>query len=1018
MAMQHCRSIHAISLLVAITALAWSSFAAEPAAAQPKGNKDLTVELKRIPPTEPKESLATFRVESGFHVEMVAAEPLISDPVDIAWDENGKLYVCELWNYPGEPKAGEPLGRIRLLESTKGDGVYDKSTVFADQIKWPSGVICWDGGIYVLSSPDLWYLKDTTGSGKADLKQKVLTGFRGRTYEVPNSPQWGLDNRIYICGSYAGGNVSSVSPEGMRADPLSARDFRFDPRDGRVEAVSGGGEWGHTFDDWGERFTCDATHLVWHPVLPREELARNPYLIVPSVQEMSIGEWTHIHPISKPEPWKVAREQNWTRWVNSNSDMKADRFPKMELAPQGFATAAAGLTIYRGSAYGKDYAGNAFIGEPANNAVVRLKLRPRGIGVGAEHVDHDARDPGEQREFLASTDNWFRPVNFANGPDGCLYVVAMYREIIEDESAIPNDILKNYNLYTGRERGRILRIVPDGFRAPSMPHLGNASTAQLVAAIAHPDSWWRDTAQRLLYQRQDDTAAVALRKLSGDSLSPQGRIHALWTLHGLNRLDADTVQSALSDLDPHVREQAVHLAEDLLPTSAALQRRVIALADDPENRVRFRVAFALGMVNEAPATDALLKLARRDSADAWMRAAVLAAAANRSGRMLATLSSEAEFRAQSGGAELLGGLSQIAGGRNDETEVSQVLATLAAAPLGDDPALRSTLLRQLADSLARSGGSLSHHLSAVRSESLRTLLASFVERAKRTAFDPNQKPRDRVEAIRLLAHAPFDEVAAPLAELLTPSQPTTIQLAAVGAISAQTDPNVGAILVSRWRQTGPAVRPDLADAIFRRADRLAALLDAIEQRKIPANELDPRRRQSLLQSSDPLIRQRAGKLLALAPSADKNALIARYREQVLKMGGDPQRGELIFKNTCAVCHKPETGVRPGPNLATLEDRSPDTLLIAILDPNREVKPSFVEYLVKTKDGQEFSGVIATETATSVTLRRAGGGEDVVLRRNVQSMRSTGLSLMPDGLETGIDYQQMADLMRFLQTLKD
>ena len=1011
------KSLSRLSPVFTAVAIAFGSaaMAVEPTSKGRQDGSDVSKLLNRIPPTEPNKSLASFQVESGFHVEMAAAEPLVSDPVDIAWDENGKMYVCELWNYPGEPKPGEPLGRIRLLESTKHDGVYDKSTIFADQIKWPSGVFCWDGGVFILSSPDMWYLKDTRGSGKADLKRRVLTGFRGKTYEIPNSPRWGLDNRIYICGSYAGGDVAAVLPDGKLSDAVSARDFRFDPRTGRVEAVSGAGEWGQSFDDFGERFTCDATHLVWHPVLPRDELARNPYVAVPSVQEMSIGEWTHIFPVSKPEPWKVVREQLWARWVNSNHDMNAGRFPKTELAPHGFATSASGLTVYRGSAYGEEYAGDGFIGEPANNAIVRLKLKPRGVGVTAERVEHDEK---EKREFLSSTDNWFRPVNFANGPDGCLYVVAMYREIIEDETAIPGDILENYDLHTGRERGRILRIAPDGFHRPPMPGLGTATTAQLVEALAGPDSWWRETAQRLLYQRQDKSAAAPLKKLAAGAGTPQGRIHALWTLRGLGSLDADTLLKALSDQASHVREQAVELAEALLPDSTALQRRIIALADDPDTRVRFRVAFALGASDTEASTDALLRIVRRDAGDPWMRAAVLASAADRSGVMLATLTSDAPFRSREGAVDLLGALSQIAGARNDPKEVSQVLATLAAPALAGDPGLQSTLLRQLADGLTRSGGSLARHLSAIQDQSLRAMLTSFFNQARRTALDTAKPTPERVEAIGLLAHGPFPEVAAPLSGLLDASQPTAVQLAAIRAISAQTDPTVAGILVSRWRETGPAVRPDLADAIFRRAERLPALLDAIEHRKIPPNELEPRRRQLLLESSDPMIRERAKKLLSVAPSADKNSLIDRYKARVLKLAGDSARGEQVFNKTCAVCHRPENGVRAGPNLATLEDRSPATLLIAILDPNREVKPNFVNYVIQTNDGQDLSGVIAGETATSLTLRRPGGGEDVILRRNVKAMRSTGLSLMPEGLETGIDYQQMADLMRFLQTLKD
>lgn len=975
--------------------------------------------LQRIGPTEPKASLATFRVEPGFHVELAAAEPQVTDPVDVTWDEDGRMYVCELWNYPGEPKAGEPLGRIRLLRSSKGDGVYDRSTVFADNIKWPSGVFCWDGGVFVLSSPDLWYLKDTTGAGRADVKRKVLTGFRGRTYEVPNSPRWGLDNRIYLSGSYAGGNVSSVLPDGRLSEPVNARDFRFDPRTGRVESVSGGGEWGQTFDDWGDRFACDATHLVWHPVLPRDQLAHNPYLAVPSVHEMSIGEWTQLFPVSKPEPWKVARQQFWSRWVNTNSDMRAGRFPKTELAPHGFATSAAGITIYRGSAYGADYRGDAFIGEPANNVVIRLKLRPDGVGVKAERP---ARDAEQKREFLASTDNWFRPVNFANGPDGCLYVVAMYREIIEDETAIPGDILKHYDLYTGRDHGRILRVAPDGFRLPAAPRLGEATTEQLVGALAHPDAWRCETAQRLLYQRQDRSAVAPLRALVKTSPTPEGKIRALWTLHGLHSLDEPSVLQALGDADPHVREHGARLAGELASPSPAVAKAVIAAAKDADARVRFRAAFALGSVTGDEAIGALAAIAGRDVDDRWTRTAILAAVPDRAGLLLGRLAGDAEFRKHEGAAELLGGLADVVGACNNGDEISQVLALLSGdengrGGLSGDAVLQRTVLRRLAEGLTRSGGSLAHHLSRGGRPTPPFLLAIF-EQARSTARDPKQRTSDRVEAVRLLANAPAEVSGEALAALIDPAQPAAVQLAAVRSLSAQDGPKVAEVLASRWRALGPSVRPDVLDALFRRADRLPKLLDAIENRSIAPAELEPRRRDALLHSEDPAVRQRAEKLVAQPISSDRKAVIDRYRAQVLKLTGDPARGEVVFRNTCATCHHPEHGERVGPNLATLEDRTPGTLLDAILDPNREVKPTYVNYVVRTNDGQDLDGVIASETATSITLRRAGGGEDVLLRTNIQSVRSTGISLMPEGLDTGIDYQQMADLLRYLQVLKD
>jgi putative membrane-bound dehydrogenase-like protein len=1003
----------AAATIVALALLA-GRLAADVAA--PAAPQDLSRELPRIPPTEPADSVATFRVADGLKVELVAAEPLVTDPCDVAWDEEGRLYVCELWNYPGEPKAGEPLGRVRLLQSSKGDARYDSATIFADGLKWPGGVACYDGGVFVASSPDILYLKDTDGDGKADVRERVFTGFAGRTYEVANCLRWGPDNKIYVCGSYAGGTVSRVGPDGKPAgEGIRSRDFRFDPRTRTIEAVSGGGEFGQSFDDWGERFTCDATHFVWHPVLPRDVLDRSPHLSVTTVQEMSIPEWTQVYPVSQPEPWKAARQKFWDRWVNSNSDMRAGRFPKTELAPHGYATSAAGITVYRGSALGEDYRNDAFVAEPANNVVVRLKLKPDGVGVRA---GRPPRDAGHQREFLASTDNWFRPVNLANGPDGCLYVVAMYREIIEDESAIPDDILKHYDLYSGRERGRILRIAPQAFAAPPTPKLGTASPAELVQALDHPDAWRRETAQRLLVQRRDRSAVEPLRKLVSAAKTPQGRIHALWTLKGLAALDESAVSPALDDPDAHVREAALKALADLPDVVAALGPKA-ALTRDPEIRVRFRAALVCAAVERQAAVPLLAQAAQADANDPWMRVAIIAGAGDGAAELFGTLITNGEFVARREGAtELLAGLAGVVGSRGSNGEVGMVLGdALGDALAGRDDARRA-IVRSLADGLARWGTSLADMFAKPGADGkLAPVVASLFDDARAAATDRKANERRRADAVALLAHAPFAAYGDALTALLDPREPTAVQIAAARALGAHSDPGVGPALVSRWRTLGPSVRPAVLDALFRRPERAGALLDALKRKDIATTDIDPARRTMLLEHPDEKLRARAAALFQGVRPSDKVELVARYAREVADLPGDADRGQQVFRATCAACHQPERGPRLGPNLATLQDRSPGTLLNAILDPNRDVKPGFVSYVIRTTDGQDFAGVVTAETAASVTLRQAAGVEEAIPRKNIRLMKSSGLSMMPEGLEAGIPPRQMADLLRFLQALK-
>ncbi len=998
-------------LLGGFLAILWapSSGDAESTTATTNSERSLESLLPRLKPTKAEDSLKTFRIEAGFKIELAAAEPNVSDPCAMEWDENGRLFVCELWNYPGHPKPGEPLGRIRMLEDLDGDGVYEKSTVFADNIRWPGGVACWNGGIFVISSPDVWYLKDTNGDGKADLRVKVLTGFKGETYEIANTLRWGIDNRFYGSASYAGGDIRWLGNSNAPAIGLRQRDWSFDPRTGALAAVSGSGEFGQSFDDWGNRFTCNANAMYIHGVLPAEYLARNPYFPSPDPSESAFRGFPDVFAISEPEPWRIVREKFWKRWVNTTPDMNAGRFPENELAGRGHLTAGSGITVYRGAEFPQAYRGNAFLGEPANNVVIRLALEPDGVGIKPIRVD-----AGTKREFLASTDPWFRPVNFANGPDGCLYIATMYREVIEDETAIPDDILKYLDLYSGRDRGRIYRIAPEKFKRTAPPRLGKASAAELVATLQNPNGWWRDTAQRLIYERQDKKAVKPLRQLARNCTLPQGRIQALYALQGLTSLDIATLVSALKDSDAHVREHAARLAEPYLGLDKQIRRLLFRLADDPEIRVRFQTACTLGALSDREAVAVVARIIQRDKADKWIRTAVLTSVPNTAGELFDSLLAMPTFVDADEG--ILGNLMLIVGVRNDGIEVARMLNSLGKPALQQRPELQRTVLRQLGDGLARSGSSLAKLMEPTNpaSEKLNSLFRS----AQQTALDETGPIAEREAALQLLAYAPPSLGHDTLSKLLGPAQAPPIQAAAVRALSSQRDRDVAELLLSHWRGFSPAVRSEVLDALLRRPERTAQLLVALESRTVNPAELDPARRNALLRHKDPALRERAASLYGANQNLSRQKVIDRYRAAIAGLTGDAGRGAQVFDKNCATCHRHTPRENVGPRLGGLTDRSPDNLLNSILDPNREVKPNFISYSLTTKDGNDLSGIIVNESASSVTLRRAGGEEDNVLRKNIESITSSSLSLMPEGLESAINEQQMADLIKFLQTYKD
>jgi putative heme-binding domain-containing protein len=545
--------------------------------------------------------------------------------------------------------------------------------------------------------------------------------------------------------------------------------------------------------------------------------------------------------------------------------------------------------------------------------------------------------------------------------------------------------------------------------------LALATSEQLVAELANPNGWRRDTAQRLLVERQDHKATRSLRRMVRECEAPLARLHALWSLAGLDDLADDDILAGLNDPHPGIREHAIRLAESRLDGFRAIANRVRSLADDANIRVRLQVALSLGESPDPTVSDALTVIARRDGSDPWMRAAVLSSAMRCAGPLLIELLRGPNTSSQDDNppGRLLHGLALIVGAHGSRSEIEQVLGRLAdraghkAAP---------TIVVGLSEGLARSGKHLSRYVGS--SSPAGELLAALLAEAQKTCRNPSADPDRRRAAIELLGvAADFDVVRDLFAQLLSSRQPPVIQSATIRALAGFDYADVSGILLANWSSYTPGTRSEVTEILLSRRLWIRPFLDAVAQGTVVAGQIAPARRERLTNDSDPEIRTIAQRLFnEIAPGPRAEAL-ARFRP-ALALAGDARRGEKAFETAeCINCHQiGKRGHPVGPNLATVQQRTPESLLEQILDPNREVLPNYLEYVVELDDGRVVTGIIVAETATSILLRRAQRNETAIARPSIQTIRSTGKSLMPEGLEQKLTVQDMADLLAFLAAL--
>ena len=959
------------------------------------------------PPQSPQESLQTLRTRVGLTVELIASEPLLQSPVAIDWDARGRLWVCEMYDYPAglKPppdtgrKYGEPLieppggfvpgGRIKILTDRDGDGRYDRAKVFLDKIPFPTGVIPWGKGALICSAPDLLYAEDTDGDGRADLVRTNVTGFSRGNYQARvNGFAWGLDGWLHASSGLFGGKVRSLQT-GRETD-LGGRDFRYRLDTGDIEPVSGVSQFGRVRDDFGNWFGNDNANWLWHYPVPDHFLRRNPHVAAPEPRLSMVrgAEANRVFPSSRT----LAR---YNEPHNAN-----------------IVTSACSPLVYRDAQLGDEYHGNVFVCEPVHNLVHRLVLDPSGVTYAGR------RAAGEDRaEFLSSTDNWFRPVQARTGPDGALYIVDMYRFVIEHPRWIAPERLRQLDARAGADMGRIYRVRAEGSKLRPVAAPATMSVEELAHQLADANGTARDLAHMEIVRRHAQAKAAdqslivrAVAALVNGPLAPAARVQTLAALRDLGGLRDEYVQSALVNRDVEVRRFALGLSEG----RSALAGDLIAFAGRPDNQdARTLLQFWLAASGAEPAVARrLLGEAPMPRGDARLQTAWLIAAKQ------APLEAFESWRRVSDPGPLPSALLNTMLSESRVGDLGAVIVRLDKATASVDDA---TSLQIHAALLGQPGvvTALSDNNDAPVRESLGRLMRGEAADAVIQRLLGGEVtalvPASAQAAIRILGHRAATSATnrAWLMDLFAVQLDTASKQALRKAAGELRGDEFAREAMARWSAFGPAVRGELLPLLLARDAWTGIALEGVASGSLQPAEFTLAQRQRLQAQSSETIRRRAATLFAAA-SSDRRAVLAKYAG-VSDLTGAKERGGALFAQHCAQCHAFRgTGHNVGPNLAEFSGKGVSDFVLAIFDPNAALNPNFISYNVETRDGRSLSGIVRNETATGLTLVQGGGVRESIARRDVASIRAGALSLMPEGLEQAMTPQDVADLIAWLK----
>jgi putative membrane-bound dehydrogenase-like protein len=997
----------------------------------------------------PQDMPKHLEVHPDFDISLVAAEPLINKPMNVDWDAKGRLWVCETPEYPNglrEPKPEiapgdvwkdsgsatpgkynrDPIDRISILTDTNGDGVMDKKHVFADKLELVTSFCFHKNGVIACAAPDIWYLEDTNGDDTADKRSKIYTGLgTGDTHAVINNMRWGMDGWVYATHGYSAGHVTS--PDGKKDFGVDgAGVVRFKPDGSAFEqyASRGGNTWGLDITWDGRVFYTQPTsgnHFI-QVILPEYILAKGK---LPGVMG--------TNGMLPKEPSFPA--MHWEQQAYVQIDVV------------GSYTAAAGCAIYEGGAWPAKWNNGYFTTEPTINIVSHFMVEPDSATNGATHKAH--REPGrEQTEFIRSKNLWFRPIEVRVGPDGALYVVDFCNQaVIHNDTRGPVHGPANAAVRPDRDHyyGRIWKVQHKQAAKLAPVSLDKTNLQQLHDTVkGNPNATTRQTAWRLMAERLGANKEDSFRPTltSGAprfsvQVDPKDRISNKPYVSVVAVNPAD-----LKGMPGKAGEYAVIISSDQPVTTSnlpdAMRDSLIKQLNEGPEWVPARY-YSLESATGSPELRAALMSRYARSTNDWGRSAIIATLSGHAGAVIKEALSAAE------GADKLSGLVSALLPTALPSDIAQLVESCAAAPSSSN-ALKAIVLQGMAE---QTGISLTQN-SALK-EPLQKLLANPatapVALPLAARWDGDRvlgKERDavvqtlmaRMKDVQAPVQARLDaargflgssggsaskdliaEAAMEIDRKADPAKPEFInprelRFGMVKLIAERTEPYVAARLMDTYVDVEPELQAVIFEELLKRPEWAQEILSEVERGVVKPSDIGPSNVARLRTHPNKQVAARANRMLEkLSPSTvAKNQIIAQLTAEVEKPG-DVAKGKVLY-GACAICHKlGDLGQPVGPPLDGMGAHGPAELLVHIVDPNREVDPSFWANNITTKKGEIFVGVVTSENASTLTLATQLGVKEIA-KSDIATRENTRRSLMPEGLE-GLGAETLRDILAYI-----
>ncbi|MFN6163165.1 MAG: PVC-type heme-binding CxxCH protein [Planctomycetota bacterium] len=945
----------------------------------------------RMRPLDPEEAKKSIHVPPGYRLELVASEPQVIDPVAFDWDVQGRLWVVEMADYPlGMDGKGKPGGRVRVLEDRDRDGTFERSQLFADGLSFPTGILCYRDGVIVTAAPKLWFLKDTDGDLCADHSEVLFEGFNEGNQQLRlNHPRFGLDGWVYCAsGGHHPGHGVGVEIRSLRNGKtyaLGSRDFRFQPETGEVVLESGPSQFGRNADAWGNWFGTQNASPLWHYVLPDRYLARNPHVPVATSVH-------HVVPTGSPPVYPASPLEK--------------RYHSFEQSGH-FTSACSGMIYNDNWLFGSTRTRHAFTCEPFHNLVQHNVVHDEGVSFAS------TRPVGEGREdFFASEDRWCRPVMVRTGPDGALWVADMVRYMIEHPDWLPpegkEELRPHYRL--GDDCGRIWKVVPD--RGPrAWPALDPSNTAAMVQALDSSNDWQRLSVQQWLLWKRPADAIPLLKELARDSSRGEVRLQAAWILDGMASLDGRLLATLLADPIAEVRVGALQLAERRQEQS--LIADALSLAEDDHAKVLLQLALSCGEWESEAAGATLARIANRYPQDPFLKSAVMSSSLRHAANF-ATAIAAGDRAAWSAYREHL--LRQSVAIRDIQTIASLLDNEIDIAEKTKDTiGLDACLL-----DLQRIGFSV-QDLSMQQVNPSLLKVADRLERWALSTLDSyrgNSSPtepqvRSLIPLLRWSDHR--DEAVELLSEQLSARHSDELQTSILRALGQSGSELVLPRIATAIKRLTPGPAAAAIDVWLMRDGWVADLIARLEKNEIDLQLLSPVQSARLRTHAEASLAQRFLSLADRVQSPDREKVMETYGDAA-KQSGDAGSGKVVYQRACSACHRRgnSDGNDIGPNLASVVSHSKDKLLRNILVPSADIQPGYHALTCMLESGEVLSGVLVSENAGSIAIKQANGEVRTVARGEMEALRNTGRSLMPDGLEANISVSEMRDLLEFLQ----